>query len=197
VSSTNPAKPTGKGHATPTRKQAQAARQRPLVQNDRKAAKAAAKARRDEAFRRQQEAMVTGDDRWLPVRDKGRARRFARDYVDARWSVGELFLPMAFLILFVMVIGGRYPEIALTATALMYIIIVGAILDSLIMVRFLKKHLAARFTPAEIPPWTGAYAFQRVFMLRRFRMPKPQNKRGEWPQRQAADVRRDSPGHAP
>ncbi len=156
------------------------------MQTDRKAAKKAARAKRDEAFARQQQAMVTGDDRWLPVRDKGRARRFARDYVDARWSLGELFLPIAFLILFVMVIGGQYPEVALTATFLMYLVIFGAIIDAFLMVYFLKKHLARRFTPAEIPPWTGAYAFQRIFMLRRFRMPKPQNKRGEWPQKKAA-----------
>lgn len=176
----------GKGHATPKRREAQAARQRPLVQTDRKAAKAAARARRDEAFARQQQAMVTGDDRYLPVRDKGPARRFARDYVDARWSLGELFLPLTFIILLTMVIGGSYPEVALTATFVMYILIFGALLDGFIMVFFLRKHLAARFSPAEIPPWTGAYAFQRVFMLRRFRMPKPLNKRGEWPQKKAA-----------
>ena len=188
MSSTSPSQnePRGKGRATPTRKEAQAARQRPIVQTDRKAAKKAARAKRDEACARQQQAMVTGDDRWLPVRDKGRARRFARDYVDARWSLGELFLPIAFLILFVMVIGGQYPEVALTATFLMYLVIFGAIIDAFLMVYFLKKHLARRFTPAEIPPWTGAYAFQRIFMLRRFRMPKPQNKRGEWPQKKAA-----------
>ena len=31
----------------------------------------------------QRQALVTGDERYLPVRDKGVAKRFTRDYVDA------------------------------------------------------------------------------------------------------------------
>lgn len=177
-----PPAPSGKGHATPRRKEAQAARQRPLVQTDRKAAKAAERARRDEAYARQHDAMLTGDDRYMPLRDRGRARRFAREYVDARWSIGEVFMPIAFLILFVMVLGSMYPEVAWAATLSMYFVVLGGIFDSLIMVWRLKRHLAARFTEDEIPSWTGLYAFQRSFMLRRFRMPKALNKRGEWPQ---------------
>lgn len=41
---------------------------------------------------RQREAMASGDERYLPVRDKGPVRRFARDYVDSRWCVAEFFL---------------------------------------------------------------------------------------------------------
>ncbi|NCD18477.1 MAG: DUF3043 domain-containing protein [Actinobacteria bacterium] len=174
--------PRGKGHATPKRKEAQAARQRPLVQNDRKAARAAAKARRDEAYARQHQAMLVGDDRYMPARDRGKARRFARDYVDARWSIGEMFMPIAFLILFIMLVGSIYPEVAWAGTLAMYAIVLGGVIDSLVMVWLLKRHLAARFDDDEIPSWTGMYAFQRSFMLRRFRLPKPLVKRGEWPQ---------------
>ncbi|NCD15761.1 MAG: DUF3043 domain-containing protein [Actinobacteria bacterium] len=176
--------PRGKGHPTPKRKQSQAARQRPLVQTDRKAARAAQRAKRDEAYARQHQAMLVGDDRYMPARDRGRARRFARDYVDARWSIGEVFMPIAFLILFVMLLASMYPEVAWVATLAMYAVVLGGVADSLVMVWLLKRHLRARFDDDEVPAWTGMYAFQRSFMLRRFRMPKPQVKRGEWPQNQ-------------
>lgn len=176
--------PRGKGHPTPKRKQSQAARQRPLVQTDRKAARAAQRAKRDEAYARQHQAMLVGDDRYMPARDRGKARRFARDYVDARWSIGEVFMPIAFLILFVMLLASMYPEVAWVATLAMYAVVLGGVADSLVMVWLLKRHLRARFDDDEVPAWTGMYAFQRSFMLRRFRMPKPQVKRGEWPQNQ-------------
>lgn len=174
--------PHSKGRPTPTRKESQAARQRPLVQTDRKAARAAERAKRDEAYARQHQAMIVGDDRYMPARDRGKVRRFVRDYVDARWSLGEAFMPIAFLILLVMFLGSRFPEVALAATVAMYVMVLGGVLDSFLMVRILGRHLRARFSESEIPRWTGAYAFQRSFMLRRFRMPKPQVKRGEFPQ---------------
>lgn len=190
-----PAPAAGKGRATPTRKEAQAARQRPLVINDRKLAKEKAKQQRQEAYALQQQAMVTGDERYLPLRDRGPARRFARDYVDARWSIAELFMPLAFLVVLVMLTAARYPQIALGATVVMYAMIFAGITDALAMVWFLRKRLAERFQPGEIPPWTGSYAFQRSFMLRRFRMPKPQVRRNEWPHRpkKPAPAAKDAP----
>lgn len=173
-----PTDTVGKGRATPTRKQAQAARQRPLVTTDRKEAKARSRQERDAAYQRQHQAMLTGDDRYMPTRDRGRARRFARDFVDSRWMIAELFMPLAFVILVIMMIGARWPQVAWTATVAMYLLVFAGIVHSLVMVWLLKKQLAERFRPDEIPSWTGGYAFQRSFMMRRFRMPKPQVKRG-------------------
>lgn len=173
-----------KGHATPKRRESQAARQRPLVVNDRKRAKADMRKRRDEAYAKQHQAMTTGDprmERFLPVRDRGPVRRFARDYVDARYSIGELFMPIAILILLVMVVGGSYPQIAVVLTISMYGLVILGILDGVLMSVFLKRRLRERFDEEDIPRWTGGYAFQRAFMLRRFRMPRAQVKRGQWP----------------
>ena len=38
------------------------------------------------------QAMLTGDERYYPARDQGPARRYARDFVDARYNVGEYFI---------------------------------------------------------------------------------------------------------
>jgi len=175
-----------KGHATPKRKEAQQARQRPLVVADRKAAKKAERAKRDELYAKQNEAMTTGDPRlekYLPQRDRGPVRRFARDYVDARWCLGELFLPLAFVILILMMFSSSYPVVAFWATVGMYAVVFGGLIDSTVMVYFLRRRLKESFTADQIPGWTGMYAFQRSFMLRRFRMPRPRVERGQWPHR--------------
>lgn len=177
----------GKGKATPTRKQAEAARQRPLVAGDRKEAKRRQRERQNEYYAKQREAMETGDPRlekYLSPRDQGPVRRFVRDYVDARWSIGELFLPLAFLILIAMMLTGSYPALAMSLTAAMYLIVLAGLLDAAVLVFFLKRRLKERFDADQIPKWTGFYAFSRAFMLRRFRMPRPQVKRGEWPHKQ-------------
>lgn len=127
--------------------------------------------------------MMTGDERYLPLRDKGPVRRFARDYVDARWNVGELFMPMAALMIVAMLLVRWVPEVAFYITAGMYLIVFGGIIDAIVMIFMLKRHLANHFDAAEIPKWTGMYAFSRAFMVRPWRMPKPLNKRGEYPMR--------------
>lgn len=175
----------GKGRPTPRRKEAEARNKRPLVPADRKAARRAAKQRdrqrRQEAWARQQKAMETGDERYLPPRDKGPVRRYARDYVDARWSIAELFLPIAVVLLVAMFFTTVLPQIALYATVAMYGLLLLALADSLIMVQLLKRRLRARFDADRIPRWTGLYALSRSFQMRRLRMPKPQVARGQYP----------------
>ena len=74
--------PAGKGRATPSRAEREAARKRPLVP-DTKEAKA--RARADLAAQREKArlGMAAGDPRYLPARDQGAQRKFARDWVDA------------------------------------------------------------------------------------------------------------------
>ena len=80
-----------KSGPTPTRKAAQARNDHSLIVADRKAAKKAARERaramRAERDRLEQEALVTGDERYMPLRDKGTVKRFTRDWIDARRGV--------------------------------------------------------------------------------------------------------------
>ena len=85
----------GKGRPTPTRREAEAKRPRrslaPAVnKGDRKALKAQQRKKREEL----RGAYMRGEERALPTRDKGPARKFARNYVDARYSVAEFFMPL-------------------------------------------------------------------------------------------------------
>ncbi|HHW82445.1 MAG TPA: DUF3043 domain-containing protein [Actinomycetales bacterium] len=180
-----PAEPVhGKGRATPTRKEAQAARHRPLVVDDRKAAKEAQRAARNEAYAKQQHALQHGVEKYLPPRDKGPVRKFARDFIDAGFNFGEMFMPMALGLMGVVLIFGLMQQAQLyayTTMAMYAVIFIGlghAALESWRMMWAAKKY----FPEEEIPKWTRFYAFQRAFQVRRWRLPKPQVRRGEWPQ---------------
>ena len=87
-----------KNRPTPKRKDQEAANRRPLVVADRKAAKSVDRKKRREAQLQQRDAMATGDDAHLPARDKGPVRRYIRDYVDARWNLGEFMLPVMIVV---------------------------------------------------------------------------------------------------
>ena len=90
---------TGKGHPTPKRKDAQAQNLHPLVPADRKASAKAAKARIRAKEDAQYEAMRTGDINNMPKSERLPWRVYIRDYVDARFNIGEFFVPVAVIIL--------------------------------------------------------------------------------------------------
>ncbi|WP_075889768.1 DUF3043 domain-containing protein [Actinomyces provencensis] len=182
--------PTGKkGHATPTRREAEARRHQPLVPADRKEAKRQAKIRRDAAYQRQQEALVTGDERYLPVRDKGRVRRYARDWVDARWSFSEFVVPVMLIFLVAMMAASflqRSPEVAnavvLGMTFVFYGLLIVSVVEGVIVWMRLRKRIQERYPDDEIPRGTWFYVYSRMVMARRWRSPKPQVDRGQFPQ---------------
>lgn len=175
--------PGGKGRPTPKRKVAEAANRRPLVPQDRKAAAKEAKAAQRVERDRQYAAMQTGDERYLPVKDKGPVRRYVRQYVDARWSLGELFLPVAIVMLLLnMLLTSVSPELAFLGLVVLYLFIVGMVVDVAIMWRRLRKKLVARFGDDAIQRGLMMYAITRVFQIRRARLPKPQVKHGEYPE---------------
>ncbi len=169
----------GKGRPTPKRSQAQEANKRPLVPSDRKAAYKADREKRKAARAKANEAMITGDDRYLPARDRGPMRRYARDYVDARWSLGEFFLPASIGIVAVVLLGGQRPTIALTAILVIYLAVVAAVVDAVVLTRKLKKRMIAKY--GDYPKGTGMYAAMRAFQIRRTRMPRPMVSRREYP----------------
>ncbi|WP_285516086.1 DUF3043 domain-containing protein [Streptomyces sp. NBRC 14336] len=168
-----------KGRPTPKRSEAQS--QRRSVANTPTTRKEAAKRSREErrqALARQREALANGDERYLPVRDKGPVRRFARDFVDSRLNIAEFFLPMAVIILVLSIT----PSQAVKSISLLMwlVVIVLIVLDSIVTGFRLKKQLKERY-PDENKRGAVAYALMRSLQMRRLRLPKPQVKRGERP----------------
>lgn len=168
-----------KGRPTPKRSVAQG--QRRSVANTPTTRKEAAKRSRDErraAMEKQRQALATGDERYLPARDKGPVRRFARDYVDSRFHIAEFFLPLAVIIL----IMSALPQASLKNISLLLwlFVIVLIVVDSISLGFRLKKQLRERFPDANTKG-AVAYALMRTLQMRRLRLPKPQVKRGERP----------------
>ena len=169
----------GKGAPTPKRKDQVAARKRPLVPEDRKASKQAERLAVAEQRAKVRSAMDTGDERFLPVRDKGPQKRFARDFVDSRFSAGE-FLMFGALIFVVasLVIPQRSDSqfIVLGAFWVMFLVV---FVDTFLLSRRLKKALMAKFGSVE--RGTIWYGSMRALQFRKLRLPKPQVSRGQRP----------------
>lgn len=168
-----------KGRPTPKRSAAQT--QRRSVANTKMSPKEARTCSRDErrtAMQRQREALANGDERYLPARDKGPVRKFARDFVDSRFAIAEYFLPMAVVILVLSMI--RVGSLQNIALLLWLFVIVAIVVDSAVTGFRLKKILAQKF-PNERRKGAVAYALMRTLQMKRLRLPKPQVKRGERP----------------
>ena len=168
-----------KNRPTPKRKEQEAANRRPLVVTDRKAARSIDRDKRREAQLKQRAAMATGDDAHLPARDKGPVRRYIRDYVDARWNLGEFMLPVMIVVLALSFV--RIPAVFAAVSIGVYGLLLAAAVDGFLMWRRLKAKLIAKFGEDKVGRGLAMYAVMRTLQFRRSRMPKALAKRGEYP----------------
>jgi hypothetical protein len=168
-----------KGRPTPKRSEAQTQRRRAQsVPLDRKEAMRRQREARRADLAKQREALASGDERFLPVRDKGPVRRFVRDFIDSRFCIAEFFLPMAVVILVLSMV--RVAQLQNIALLLWLGVIAMIVVDSIGIWIRLKKQLNERF-PNEPKRGAVAYGLMRSLQMRRLRLPKPQVKRGERP----------------
>lgn len=168
----------GKGRPTPTRAEQEAARKRPLVA-DTKEAKARARAELRERQDRARIGMANGEEKFLPARDKGPQKRFARDYTDAGWHLGEFLMPAMIIVIITTFIPLEffqfYSFVALWAFILF---VVG---DMIILSITVKRKAAAKFGADKLERGLGWYAAMRTVQMRFMRLPKPQVTRGQYP----------------
>ncbi len=168
---------TGKGRPTPTRAQAQAARkQRSAPPRNRKEAAARRKDAVRESRGQMRSAMATGDERYLPTRDKGPVRRYVRDYVDSHRTMGEYLLPV-FFVLFILVYVSASLAAAVGSFAWLAVMALLAV-DSVRIMRGLKAGIRSRFGDGATKGIT-MYALTRAWQMRRLRLPKPMVKPGD------------------
>ena len=177
----------GKGRPTPKRKEAQAQKLRPLVPKDSKEQRKRAKARIRERENIEYEAMRTGDLQHMPKAERLPWRVYTRDYIDARFNIGEFFIPVALVILIASVILTAVcpnPVVTLILMTVLYVYLFAIVIDVVVMWRKLKKLLIAKYGEQSVAKGmrTGSYAWSRAIQLRRWRLPKPRyKKRGHWP----------------
>ncbi|GAB4070439.1 DUF3043 domain-containing protein [Angustibacter speluncae] len=183
-----PDRPGAKNRPTPKRREVEAARKRPLVVTDRKAAAKADRSKVREERLKQREALVTGDEAHLPLRDKGPQRRFVRDVVDARWNLGEWYLVLALVAVVLVLIP---PMLGLNQTLMFQLqtwstlVLWGTVLlcvfDAYLLSRVIKRKMRERFGDDVQTRGHVSYGVLRAFQIRRWRLPKPQVARGQAP----------------
>jgi hypothetical protein len=168
----------GKGRPTPSRKEREAARKRPLVPNDRKQASREHREKVNASRNRARIGMANGEERYLPQRDRGPQKKWVRDYVDARISIGEFLIPVMFVVIILTFIPS--PETQTLSILALWAFFLVAVLDSTLLGFIVRRKLTARFG-ADAVEKVRWYAAMRSLQLRLLRLPKPQVKRGQYP----------------
>ncbi|MCW2902915.1 MAG: hypothetical protein JWO67_5180 [Streptosporangiaceae bacterium] len=171
------AKPGGKGRPTPKRSEAEKRRRQPIIApKGRKEAYRQVRGRQAEDRVKVREGMARGEERYLQKRDRGPVRRLARDYVDARRTVGSYLMWSFFVIFAVSLLPFVFAKVLVP---FMFPLLLGiALVEGLVISERVKRLAAERF-PGEDRSGVGMYAALRSMQIRRLRMPKPRLRAGE------------------
>lgn len=166
---------SGKGRPTPRRRDREAELKRPLVSNNRKEARARLTKERERA----RLGLANGEERFLPLRDKGPQKKWVRDYVDARWNFGEFLIP----IMFAVIIATFLPslEAQFIAIVVLWAFFLITIVDAIFVGARVRKGLRAKYGEDKVENGVRWYAAMRALQMRGLRLPKAQVKRGEKP----------------
>jgi hypothetical protein len=163
-----------KGRPTPKRKDVEATRKvSSLAPASTKAEKARAKEAAKVARIAQRAAYLRGDENALPARDRGVEKRFIRDLVDSRRSIGEYFLPIIGIVLVISMIPNKIA--AAVGIIIMYSVLLFSIIDGFFLSKKIKKEVIERF-PGKSTKGLGMYGWLRSTQMRRMRAPKPSKK---------------------
>ncbi len=171
--------PEKKGVPTPKRKEQERARRRPLVAGDRKAAKKLQRQQIADQRAKMRQAMETGDERYLPLRDRGRQKRFIRDYIDARTGIGEWLLVIVLIFLFASFIMTE--EARATSAFTLWFLMLAVIVECWWVARQARRKIDAKFGAENREKGIRFYALMRALQMRPLRLPKPLVRRGEFP----------------
>lgn len=172
-----PTKPGGKGRPTPTRKEAEAAaKARARAPRDKREASRRQREFRAEESRKIRQGMKSGDERYFLPRDKGRVRRFIRDYVDRRFSIVEMVIP---LMIIGLLLGYTGNSALVQASSLVLLATVLFVVTDMFVLRFrIRRELTTRF-PDESLKGTTYYALTRSMQMKFMRLPKARVKIGQ------------------
>jgi Flp pilus assembly protein TadB len=174
-----PETPAGKGRPTPKRSESQKRRRQP-VPADKKEAQKQRKERMREQRMQQRQALLSGDERHLPPRDAGPARRLARDVVDSRFTLGQIFFGLIVVVLLASLVVRPHTVAATLINLLSFATVIVVFVDSYLLGRKARRAVAAAYDEKNAYGITS-YAAVRAMQPRRFRRPPPKVKRGETP----------------
>ncbi|GAA3578692.1 DUF3043 domain-containing protein [Amycolatopsis ultiminotia] len=181
----------GKGKATPKRREAEGRRRGPVaapptsmreaMKRNRELRKAnpVSKDERKAAAKQRRDRMMSGDDKYLPARDRGPVKAYVRDLVDSRRNILGLFMPLAILVFVALLIPAPAAQQYITLVCMAMLLVMA--IEGVINGRRIGKLARERF-PKEPPAATRGvawYAFVRASQIRKLRVPKPRLRPGD------------------
>src|SRR3954467_9041699 len=175
--STEQGKPAGKGRPPPNRDEARKKR-RAAAPTNRNEAAALRRQRLREQRAAQRQALITGDERHLALRHAGPAKGMARDIVDSRFTIGQVFFGVILLVLLLSFI--RNPVIATVTNLAMLVLFVAVLVDSVRLGRRARREVEEKYGEKDATGITG-YAAMRALQPRRLRRPPARVTRGGAP----------------
>jgi hypothetical protein len=125
---------------------------------------------------RRMQAMRRGEDWALGPRDKGPARKLARDYVDAHRRPSEYYM-YALIVLLVLLLSHNKALTSYVSYLVMALVAV-ILIDGFLIRNALRKLIAERL-PGESSRGLTTYAVFRAMQIRRLRVPVPGVRPGE------------------
>ena len=170
----------GKGRPTPKRKESESARKQGIsVPKDPKAARKAARDRDREARAKSRAGLKAGDPAYFPRRDAGPVKAQVRDYIDRRRTVGEFFVPFAFVVLLLGLVNN--PTVQTTVVYVWTSVLLLVVLDTILVGILLGRSLRKDYPEKSDRKGAVSYGVLRALQLRRFRIPPPRIKAGGAP----------------
>lgn len=185
----------GKGRPTPKRRDAQKRRRQATPGNPKEAAKLR-RERARELRAQQRKALQTGDEKHLPARDAGPAKRLARDMVDSRFTLGHVFFGLILVSVLAAILTAppskksgaaaakkaaqQANTVGALVTVISILVLIAVFTDSVRLGRRARRAVEERFGAKHSIGITG-YAAMRAMQPRRLRRPPPALKRGDKP----------------
>lgn len=175
----------GKGRPTPKRRQAEGRRgpvappprtQREAIKRSRVQGKSMTKDEKRTLARANRERMMSGEDRYLLARDRGKVRAYVRDLVDSRRNVAGILLPIAVLSFVILLIP--VPVLQAYGPLVLLVAIAAGVLDSVVFGRQLSRKVRLKYPSGDDSGLStkgsslGFYAFNRACLIRRWRVPR-------------------------
>ena len=185
-----PSSEAGKGRATPKRSAAEAnryrtitgtttsGRGRPAGGDPRRKLTPEEKARVREDRGKQMQAMRRGEEWALGPRDRGPAKKLARDYVDAHRRPMEFYMYALILLIVALFAGRSHSALASYMQIFLLAIVVIIAVDGYFLRRSILRLVNERL-PGESTRGLAFYAIMRALQLRRFRTPSPRVQPGD------------------
>ncbi|WP_033295557.1 DUF3043 domain-containing protein [Amycolatopsis jejuensis] len=180
-----------KGKATPKRREAEGRKRGPVAppptsmreamkrNKELRKANPASKEERKQAARERRERMMSGEDKYLPARDRGPVKAYVRDLVDSRRNILGLFMPLAILVFVALLVPAPAVQQYITLVCMAMLLVMA--IEGFVNGRKISRLVRERFPkePSTAMRGVGWYAFVRASQIRKLRVPKPRLRAGD------------------